>query len=256
MSNLEHDFKCMAEIEKLGTWILESKRIVFFGGAGISTESGIPDFRSAAGIYHQENKLSYSPEEILSRPFFNRHPEVFYDFYRTKMLHPEARPNPAHQLLAALEKAGRLKAIVTQNIDGLHQMAGSQNVLELHGSIHRNYCMSCHEFYTLDQVMQGPAPVPLCMACQGVIKPDVVLYGENLNEDTMERSIRAIAEADLLLIGGTSLTVQPAAHLVTYYQGGRTVLLNASSTPYDSRADLLITDPIGAVMDTLKTVVL
>lgn len=256
MNNLDHNFTCRSEIEKLGEWILESKQIVFFGGAGISTESGIPDFRSAAGIYHQENKLAYSPEEILSRPFFNQHPEVFYDFYKTKMIHLEAKPNPAHQLLAALEKEGRLQAIVTQNIDGLHQLAGSQNVLELHGSIHRNYCMKCRRFYSLDQVMQSLEPVPYCSDCHGVIKPDVVLYGENLHEDTIERSVRAIAEADLLLIGGTSLTVQPAAHLVTYYQGSRTVLLNASSTSYDRRADLLITDPIGAVMNALKTVVL
>lgn len=252
MNNSDRDLTGMPEINQLAEWILESSRILFFGGAGISTESGIPDFRSAAGIYHQENKLSYSPEEILSRPFFNRQPEVFYDFYKSKMIHPQARPNPAHQLLAALEKDGRLNAIVTQNIDGLHQMAGSRNVLELHGSIHRNYCMSCREFYTLEQIMQSSAPVPLCTACHGVIKPDVVLYGENLNEDTLERSIQAIAEADLLLIGGTSLTVQPAAHLVTYYQGSRTVLLNASSTPYDRKADLLITEPIGEVMNALK----
>lgn len=254
MANL--DFKCRTEIEALGEWILESRNIVFFGGAGISTESGIPDFRSAAGIYHMEKQIPYAPEEILSRPFFNRHPEVFYDFYKTKMIHPEAEPNPAHRLLAALEKEGRLQAVITQNIDGLHQLAGSRNVLELHGSIQRNYCMECRRFYPLEEVMHRSGPVPQCSACGGIIKPDVVLYGENLDETTIERSIAAIAAADLLLIGGTSLTVQPAAHLVTYCRNGRTVLLNASSTPYDSRADLLITDPIGAVMDTLATVVL
>ncbi|GGF91166.1 NAD-dependent protein deacylase [Paenibacillus aceti] len=236
------------KIELLAKWIGESERIVFFGGAGISTESGIPDFRSAAGIYQMETASPYAPEEILSRPFFDRHPEVFYDFYKTKMIHTEARPNPAHVSLAKLEQEGKLTHIITQNIDGLHQLAGSKKVLELHGSIHRNYCMSCRLFHSLDEVMQSRSVVPTCHACGGIVKPDVVLYGENLDNQVLSESIQAIAAADLLLIGGTSLTVQPAAHLVTYFNGGRTVLLNASPTAYDHRADLLITDPIGAVM--------
>lgn len=234
--------------EQLASWIKESRRIVFFGGAGISTESGIPDFRSAAGIYQTEKESPYAPEEILSRPFFNRHPEVFFDFYKTKMIHPEARPNSAHKLLADLELRGQLSAVVTQNIDGLHQMAGNRHVLELHGSIHRNYCMDCGRFHSLDEVMSSSGIVPSCKECGGIVKPDVVLYGESLDDEVIQKSVKAIAEADLLLIGGTSLTVQPAAHFVTYYQGDKTVLLNASSTAYDHRADLLITEPIGAVL--------
>ncbi|MNO76198.1 NAD-dependent protein deacetylase [compost metagenome] len=234
--------------EQLASWIKESRRIVFFGGAGISTESGIPDFRSAAGIYQTEKESPYAPEEILSRPFFNRHPEVFFDFYKTKMIHPEARPNSAHKLLADLELRGQLSAVVTQNIDGLHQMAGNRHVLELHGSIHRNYCMDCGRFHNLDEVMSSSGIVPSCKECGGIVKPDVVLYGESLDDEVIQKSVKAIAEADLLLIGGTSLTVQPAAHFVTYYQGDKTVLLNASSTAYDHRADLLITEPIGAVL--------
>ncbi|MNM95623.1 NAD-dependent protein deacetylase [compost metagenome] len=234
--------------EQLASWIKESRSIVFFGGAGISTESGIPDFRSAAGIYQTEKESPYAPEEILSRPFFNRHPEVFFDFYKTKMIHPEARPNSAHKLLADLEQRGQLSAIVTQNIDGLHQMAGNKHVLELHGSIHRNYCMECGKFHSLDEVMNSSEVVPYCKECGGIVKPDVVLYGESLDDEVIQNSVNAIAEADLLLIGGTSLTVQPAAHFVTYFRGGRTVLLNASSTAYDHRADLLITEPIGVVL--------
>lgn len=234
--------------EQLASWIKESRRIVFFGGAGISTESGIPDFRSAAGIYQTEKESPYAPEEILSRPFFNRHPEVFFDFYKTKMIHPEARPNSAHKLLADLELRGQLSAVVTQNIDGLHQMAGNRHVLELHGSIHRNYCMDCGRFHNLGEVMSSSGIVPSCKECGGIVKPDVVLYGESLDDEVIQKSVKAIAEADLLLIGGTSLTVQPAAHFVTYYQGDKTVLLNASSTAYDHRADLLITEPIGAVL--------
>ncbi|MNI40006.1 NAD-dependent protein deacetylase [compost metagenome] len=233
--------------EQLASWIKESRRIVFFGGAGISTESGIPDFRSAAGIYQTEKESPYAPEEILSRPFFNRHPEVFFDFYKTKMIHTKARPNSAHKLLADLEQRGQLSAVVTQNIDGLHQMAGSRLVLELHGSIHRNYCMDCGKSHSLDDVMNSSETVPRCKECGGIVKPDVVLYGESLDDEVIRNSVTAIAEADLLLIGGTSLTVQPAAHFVTYFQGGRTVLLNASSTAYDHRASLLITEPIGAV---------
>ncbi|MED4958261.1 NAD-dependent protein deacylase [Paenibacillus sp. FSL R5-0527] len=234
------------QTERLASWVKESGRIVFFGGAGISTESGIPDFRSAAGIYQTEKDSPYSPEEILSRRFFDRHPEVFFDFYKSKMIHPEARPNPAHLFLADLERAGKLDAVITQNIDGLHQLAGSRKVLELHGSIHRNTCMTCGRRYTLEEIMSGKETVPRC-ECGGIIKPDVVLYGESLDNEVIEAAVSAIAAADLLLIGGTSLTVQPAAHLVTYFRGDKTVLVNASSTAYDQRADLLITEPIGAV---------
>lgn len=237
----------MTAIEQLVTWVKESERIVFFGGAGVSTESGIPDFRSAAGIYQMENDTPYAPEEILSRRFFEQHPEVFYDFYKTKMIHPEAKPNAAHLFLAELERAGKLDAVITQNIDGLHQQAGSRKVLELHGSIHRNTCLGCGRTYTLDEVMRSEHTVAYCR-CGGVIKPDVVLYGESLDDGVIERTVTAIAGADMLLIGGTSLTVQPAAHLVTYFRGKRTVLLNASATAYDHRADLLITEPIGAVL--------
>ncbi|MGG6310969.1 NAD-dependent protein deacylase [Paenibacillus macerans] len=234
-------------IETLVSWVKESGNVVFFGGAGVSTESGIPDFRSAAGIYQMERESPYSPEEILSRRFFDRHPEVFFDFYKSKMIHPEARPNAAHSLLAALEREGKLDAVITQNIDGLHQQAGSRKVLELHGSVHRNTCMACGRAYALDDIMNSDEVVPRC-ACGGIIKPDVVLYGENLDEQVIQDTVAAIAGADLLLIGGTSLTVQPAAQLVTYFRGERTVLINASSTAYDHRASLLITEPIGAVL--------
>ncbi|CAM4402458.1 NAD-dependent protein deacylase [Paenibacillus phoenicis] len=239
------------EIDTLAAWIEESSNIVFFGGAGVSTESGIPDFRSAAGIYQMENASPYAPEEILSRRFFDRHPDVFFDFYKTKMLHPEAQPNAAHRCLAELERAGKLSAVVTQNIDGLHQQAGSRRVLELHGSVHRNTCMECGRTYTLKDVMDSEDVVPRC-SCGGIIKPDVVLYGENLDEQVIQDTVTAIAGADLLVIGGTSLTVQPAAHLVTYFRGERTVLINASSTAYDNRADLLITEPIGEVLGAVS----
>lgn len=235
----------------LASWVKESQRVVFFGGAGISTESGIPDFRSAAGIYQTEKDSPYSPEEILSRRFFDRHPEVFFDFYKSKMIHLEAKPNPAHIFLADLEREGKLEAVITQNIDGLHQQAGSKKVLELHGSIHRNHCMQCGRFYPLADVVNSAELVSRC-ECGGIVKPDVVLYGENLDHNVIEDTVTAIAGADLLLIGGTSLTVQPAASLVTYFRGGRTVLINSSSTAYDSRADLLITDPIGAVLGAVS----
>lgn len=239
------------EIDTLAAWVEESNHIVFFGGAGVSTESGIPDFRSAAGIYQMEKSSPYAPEEILSRRFFERHPEVFFDFYKTKMIHTEAQPNAAHRCLAELERAGKLSAVVTQNIDGLHQQAGSRRVLELHGSVHRNTCMDCGRTYTLDDVMASEAVVPRC-DCGGIIKPDVVLYGESLDDQVIQDTVTAIAGADLLVIGGTSLTVQPAAHLITYFRGARTVLINASSTAYDSRADLLITEPIGSVLGAVS----
>lgn len=235
-------------IERLATWIEASDYIVFFGGAGTSTESGIPDFRSAAGLYQTEQHSPYPPEELLSHTFFMEHPEVFYDFYRSKMLHPDAKPNGCHHLLARLEQEGKLKAVITQNIDGLHQTAGSTNVLELHGSIHRNYCMDCSRFYSLQEIMQIKDTVPRCPACSGIIKPDVVLYEEELDQQILMRSVQEISTADLLIIGGTSLTVHPAAELVNYFHGSKIALLNADPTPYDHRAGLLIADRIGKVM--------
>lgn len=241
----------MNPLQTLASWIKDSDNIVFFGGAGTSTESGIPDFRSAAGLYQTQHNSPYPPEVMLSRTFFMSQPAIFFDFYRSKMIHPEARPNGAHQLLAELEQQGKLKAVITQNIDGLHQLAGSRNVLELHGSIHRNYCMDCSRYYGLDQVIAITDTVPRC-ECGGIIKPDVVLYEEELDHAVLMASVEAIAAADMLIIGGTSLTVQPAASLVTYFRGRRTVLLNGDPTPYDDRADLLITDRIGKVMNSVK----
>ncbi|MFD1773308.1 NAD-dependent protein deacylase [Paenibacillus rhizophilus] len=241
----------MDSLQTLASWIQESGSIVFFGGAGTSTESGIPDFRSAAGLYLTEKHSPYPPEQMLSHSFFMSKPDVFFDFYRTKMLHPDAEPNGAHRLLARLESEGRLSAVVTQNIDGLHQKAGSRRVLELHGSVHRNHCMSCSRYYGLDAVTSSTETVPRCPDCGGIIKPDVVLYEEELDHQVLNDSVHAIANADLLLIGGTSLTVQPAASLIQYFHGKHTVLLNGESTPYDSRADLIITDRIGQAMDRI-----
>ncbi|MEN1987820.1 NAD-dependent protein deacylase [Paenibacillus hubeiensis] len=241
----------MNATEQLISWIRESEKIVFFGGAGTSTESGIPDFRSAAGLYQTEQHSPYPPEELLSRSFFDRHADIFFDFYRSKMLHPNAEPNGCHRLLARLEQEGRLQAVITQNIDGLHQKAGSHTVLELHGSVHRNYCMDCRCFHTLDHMIDSASIVPRCTACGGIVKPDVVLYEEQLDQSVLFGAVDAISSADLLLVGGTSLTVQPAAQLITYFRGKHTVLLNATPTAYDHRADLLITDPIGEVMNTV-----
>lgn len=242
----------MDQLQTLVSWIKNSGNIVFFGGAGTSTESGIPDFRSAAGLYQNEHNSPYPPEVMLSRRFFMSSPDIFFDFYRSKMIHPEASPNGAHLLLAELERQGRLKAVITQNIDGLHQLAGSRTVFELHGSIHRNHCMDCSRFYDLEQIIGSPDRVPRCPACGGIIKPDVVLYEEELDHDVLVGSIAAIAAADLLIIGGTSLTVQPAASLVTYFHGRHTVLLNGEPTPYDHQGDLIITDPIGEVMKSVQ----
>ena len=233
--------------EKLAKWVSESKRIVFFGGAGVSTESGIPDFRSVDGLYNQQ--YDYPPETILSHPFFMRQTEEFYRFYRNKMLFPNAQPNAAHYKLAQWEREGKLTGVVTQNIDGLHQKAGSEKVYELHGSVLRNYCMRCGKFYDLDFIMNGTG-VPKC-ACGGTVKPDVVLYGENLNNDVVNGACSAIAGADMLIIGGTSLNVYPAAGLVDLYRGHRLVLVNLSATPQDSRADLVIHERIGQVFSEL-----
>nr|WP_209860381.1 NAD-dependent protein deacylase [Paenibacillus shirakamiensis] len=240
------------QLDQLSEWIQDSSRIVFFGGAGISTESGIPDFRSAAGLYQTEHQTPYTPEQILSRSFFDRHPEVFYDFYRSKMLHPEAQPNAGHQLLAELEREGKLHAIITQNIDGLHQKAGSEQVLELHGSIHRNYCIYCRKFFSLAEIMNQDELVPRCDVCHGMVKPDVVLYEEMLDPLIMEASIDAIRQADLLLVGGTSLTVQPAAHFVSYFEGRHSVLVNITSTSYDTKVDLCLQAPIGSVFSGVR----
>lgn len=233
--------------EQLRQWVSESKRIVFFGGAGVSTESGIPDFRSQDGLYNMHYK--YPPETIISRPFFMSNPEEFYRFYRDKMLYPDAKPNAAHLKLAEWEREGKLLGVVTQNIDGLHQAAGSKKVYELHGSVLRNYCMRCGKFYDLDYIMKADG-VPKC-ECGGTVKPDVVLYGENLNNDVVNGACAAISQADMLIIGGTSLNVYPAAGLVDLYRGHRLVLVNLSATPQDSRADLVIHERIGEVFSQL-----
>lgn len=238
----------MDAINTLQTWIDESRSIVFFGGAGVSTESGIPDFRSVDGLYNQQ--YDYPPEEILSHTFFNRNPEEFFRFYRDKMLCLDAKPNAAHRKLAELEQAGKLKSVVTQNIDGLHQAAGSQRVWELHGSVLRNYCMRCARPFTAQHILNSRG-VPRC-TCGGSIKPDVVLYEESLDDRTIRGALEDIEHADLLIIGGTSLAVYPAASLVTYYRGSRLVLINKSPTPYDSHADLVIAAPIGAVLGQIK----
>ena len=222
-----------------------SNNIVFFGGAGVSTESGIPDFRSEDGLYNQ--KYDYPPETIISHSFFMHNPKEFYRFYKDKMLCLDAEPNAAHKTLAALEKSGKLKAVVTQNIDGLHQKAGSKCVYELHGSVLRNYCMNCHEFYDVDAVLDG-GNIPRCK-CGGMIKPDVVLYEEGLNSSDISEAIRLIQEADVLIIGGTSLGVYPAAGLIDYYRGNKLVLINKSTTPMDYKANLLIHDSLGKVFE-------
>lgn len=235
----------MTPQEQLQQWIKASDNVVFFGGAGVSTESGIPDFRSVDGLYNQ--KYDEPPETILSHTYFTRRTEDFYRFYRDKMLCLDAKPNAAHLKLAELERAGKLKAVVTQNIDGLHQLAGSQTVYELHGSVHRNYCTKCRTSYGVDFIAGG-AGVPRCSVCGAVVKPDVVLYEEGLDQDTVEGAVRAIAQADVLIIGGTSLVVYPAAGLINYYQGNKLVLINRDPTPYDGQADLVIHDSIGKVL--------
>ena len=240
----------MTDIEQLQQIIDTHEKIVFFGGAGVSTESGIPDFRSQDGLYNM--KYKYPPETIISHSFFTKNPEEFWRFYRDKMLIEGARPNAAHLKLAELEKAGKLTAVVTQNIDGLHQKAGSQKVYELHGSTLRNYCMKCHKFYDMDYVKNADTPVPMCPSCGGKIKPDVVLYEESLNQDVMYGAIKAISEADCLIIGGTSLVVYPAAGMIDYFTGDALVLINKTTTSRDKFADLVITKPIGEVFSQIK----
>lgn len=235
----------MEELQTLKTWLDQANNIVFFGGAGCSTESGVPDFRSVDGLYHQQ--YDYPPETILSHSFFVANTGAFYRFYKAKMLALDAKPNPAHLALARLEERGKLRAVVTQNIDGLHQAAGSQAVFELHGSVHRNYCTKCHKFFDAAYMKSAPG-VPLCDHCGGLIKPDVVLYEEGLDDSVLNGAVQAIQQADMLIIGGTSLVVYPAAGLVRYYRGDRLVLINKDATPYDAKADLVLHAPIGQVL--------
>lgn len=237
----------MDKIEKLKQWISESKHIVFFGGAGVSTESGIPDFRSVDGLYSQ--KFDYPPEQIISHSFFQRRPEYFYRFYREKMLPLGFEPNITHLRLAEWEREGKLDAVVTQNIDGLHQKAGSKRVYELHGSVLRNYCMRCGKFHSAEFIKNSEG-VPKC-DCGGTVKPDVVLYEEGLDQNTIEKAVRAIYHADLLIVAGTSLTVYPAAGLINYYRGNRLVLINRDATPYDRHADLVFHESLGDVFSKL-----
>ena len=238
----------MEKIKRLQKMIDESKRIVFFGGAGVSTESNIPDFRSADGLYQE--KYKYPPEQIVSHTFFVRKTEMFYDFYKEKMMFLDAKPNKAHLKLAELEQAGKLTAVITQNIDGLHQMAGSKNVLELHGSIHRNYCQRCGKFYDAEYVKNADG-IPRC-ECGGMIKPDVVLYEEGLDNMTIQLALKAIREADMLIIGGTSLVVYPAAGFIDYFQGKHLVVINKSATSRDGQADLCIQEAIGKVLGSIE----
>ncbi len=237
----------MEHLSTLQSWLDESKRIVFFGGAGVSTESGIPDFRSVDGLYNQ--KFEYPPETIISHSFFERNPEYFFRFYREKMLPLGFAPNITHKTLARWENEGKLLGIVTQNIDGLHQKAGSKRVYELHGSVLRNYCRKCHKFYPAEFVKKAHG-IPRC-TCGGIVKPDVVLYEESLNEDTLVKSIRAIEQADLLMVAGTSLTVYPAAGLIRYYRGSRLVLINRDKTDYDDAANLVFHEKLGEIFSKL-----
>ncbi len=233
---------------QLSKIIESSNNIVFFGGAGVSTESSIPDFRSDIGLYKTKSNYSCNPETILSHSFFINHPEDFFDFYKSKMIYKDSRPNAAHYALAELERMGKLKAVITQNIDGLHQLAGSKNVLELHGSVNRNYCMKCKKEYSLDHVLNSASIVPRCQVCDGIIRPDVTLYEENLDMDVFKKAIAYIQQADMLIVGGTSLVVYPAAGLIQYYRGNKLVLINRSSTAYDRSANLVINDSIAKVL--------
>ncbi len=239
----------MNQTEQLQEYIDKSRRIVFFGGAGVSTESGIPDFRSVDGLYHQ--KYDYPPETILSHTFFVNHTEEFYRFYRDKMLCLDAKPNDAHKKLAELEEVGKLSAVITQNIDGLHQMAGSKKVLELHGSVHRNFCQKCRTSYSA-QYIKDSEGIPRCEKCGEMIKPDVVLYEECLNDKVMSEAIYEIGHADLMIIGGTSLVVYPAAGLIHYYRGKTLILINKSATSQDRNADLVIQGSIGEILRNIK----
>ena len=237
--------------ERLRKIINDSENVVFFGGAGVSTESNIPDFRSEEGLYNAKNKYGLSPEEMISHSFYLKNTETFFKYYKENLIYREAEPNKAHIALAKLEEEGKVKAVITQNIDGLHQLAGSKKVHELHGSVHRNYCTECDSFYDLEFIMDEKnceSHVPICPKCGGIIKPDVVLYEEPLRESVINEAVMAIMNADTLIIGGTSLVVYPAAGLITYFKGKNLILINKSKTPYDNRADLVINDKIGKVM--------
>lgn len=236
-----------AKIEKLAQIIKESNNIVFFGGAGVSTCSGIPDFRSSNGLFNERLNITFTPEQLVSHSYYIRYPEAFFNFYKAKLIYPDAKPNGAHISLAKIEEIGKLKAIVTQNIDGLHQMAGSKNVFELHGSVLRNYCTSCNEFYDEKFILQCDG-VPTCTKCGGTVKPDVVLYEEGLDDDVIKGAVTAISKADTLIIGGTSLVVYPAAGLINYFKGRNLILINKSSTSADSKADLVINQSIDEVL--------
>lgn len=236
-------------IKRLNDGIAACNSIVFFGGAGVSTESGIPDFRSVDGLYNQ--KYKYPPETIISHSFYLHNTEEFYRFYKDKMLYQDAKPNAAHLKLAELERAGKLSAVVTQNIDGLHQMAGSKEVLELHGSVHRNYCTHCHKFFDLKYIVESEG-VPVCDECGGIVKPDVVLYEEGLDQSILSRTVAHIAKADMLIIGGTSLAVYPAAGLIDYFEGKYLVVVNMAPTPRDQHADILVHGKIGEVFSKIK----
>lgn len=238
----------MDKIELLKDIIKNSTNIVFLGGAGVSTESNIPDFRSNQGIYNSKNKYNYPPEVMLSHSFFKSNTDEFFRFYKDKMIFKDAKPNLAHKALAKLEEVGKLNAIITQNIDGLHQLAGSKNVLELHGSVHRNYCMGCNKFYNLDYILKSNNNIPVCEVCGDTVKPDVVLYEESLDSDILRKSILSVSQADTFIVGGTSLVVYPAAGLLEYFKGKNLILINKEATPYDNKANLVIKDSIGKVL--------
>lgn len=242
------DFVILDDFKKI---VDESSNIVFFGGAGVSTESNIPDFRSSTGLYKTKNNYAYPPEVMLSHSFFTAHPEDFYEFYREKMIFKDAKPNDAHYALAELERRNKVKAVITQNIDGLHQEAGSKNVLELHGSIHRNYCVKCGKRFNLDYVLNSKSVIPHCDDCGGMVRPDVVLYEEGLDMNVLNAAVQYVEKADVLIIGGTSLVVYPAANLIYYYKGNKLVLINKSVTPFDSKANLSIHDSIGKIMKSV-----
>ena len=235
------------EIEKLAHILRNSNNIVFFGGAGVSTESGIPDFRSSNGLFNEKLNITFTPEQLVSHSFYIRYPKEFFNFYKSKLIYPKAKPNGAHIALAKLEEMGKLKAIITQNIDGLHQAAGSKNVYELHGSVHRNYCVKCNAFYDANFILNSKE-VPTCTKCGETVKPDVVLYEEGLDDDVIRGAVNAISHADTLIIGGTSLVVYPAAGLINYFNGKNLILINKSSTSADSKADLVINDSIDTVL--------
>ena len=238
-------------IKRIKELIDSHNNIVFFGGAGVSTESNIPDFRSSSGLFNEKLNRNFTPEQLLSHTFFLKYPEDFFRFYKDRLIYKDAKPNEAHLALAKLEDIGKLNAIITQNIDGLHQIAGSRNVLELHGSVHRNYCTNCSKFFNLEEFLNLPGNIPHCDICDGVVKPDVVLYEEPLDNSVVNQTVNALNHADLLIIGGTSLVVYPASGFIDYFNGDSIVLINKSSTSYDSKASIVINDSIGKVLSKL-----